>query len=765
MHFDDRLATVLDQPATGDALARIQFRQLVDILGRMPDGTHSQLIEQGFARVRALQSRIDSDDRARLLRQQLQPLSNPRLLTIFAEDDAEVACAAIASARLNDRDWLALVPRLPVRARGILRHRRDLSARVTALLEKLGTADRALPPADAPCEEAATLGESAAPAQATSLTEGAMTQGAEKSADEAAAPVIPTALRQALSASAERLLAARHAEDTAPAPPSPVVSKSDARATPPLPDTAATRRTPAPVQMSEAEIEDMVLTQLLGPEAPADLDLPGRHCQCGDDAGAQEHALRRGTGGNQPPAPPAHGPGGDAGSRDADEQRTPTADTPPARPGAAPTSLREWARMKAGSASARHGLSPSGSAMPGNSGQGLTKGGHEGIGAIVRRIEEFRRAREVREDTAGSGDSPRLPLGDALPSGSSGPATIDFTTDPEGRIDWADGPFAPAVIGSSLMAHEIAAREHLDVANSIRARLPVRGSILTLDGAAAISGEWQADAAACFDSHTGQFTGYCGRLRRLAAAPAGEVPHGAHPESDTLRQVLHELRTPANAIQVSAEIIQQQLYGPAPHEYRALAALVAGDCAHILAGFEELDRLVRLETGALVPEAGEADLAAVTHQTMERLSNWTEPRNSGFAPEADLASIHLPVSINQADVERLVWRLVAALAGAAVTGERLGMRFAVLEGMAILEIALPAALAEREGDALFAIGEGMRSQALTAGIFGVGFTLRLAAAEASAGGGALRRNGDCLVLSLPAAASAPDKPEAAAAPL
>ena len=58
--------------------------------------------------------------------------------------------------------------------------------------------------------------------------------------------------------------------------------------------------------------------------------------------------------------------------------------------------------------------------------------------------------------------------------------------------------------------------------------------------------------------------------------------------------MLHELRTPVNAIQGFAEVIQQQLFGPTPHEYRALAAGIAGDAARILSAFEELDRLAGL---------------------------------------------------------------------------------------------------------------------------------------------------------------------------
>ncbi len=36
MRFDDRLSTVLRQPARGKAITRIQYRQLLDLLGTSP---------------------------------------------------------------------------------------------------------------------------------------------------------------------------------------------------------------------------------------------------------------------------------------------------------------------------------------------------------------------------------------------------------------------------------------------------------------------------------------------------------------------------------------------------------------------------------------------------------------------------------------------------------------------------------------------------------------------------------------------------------
>jgi signal transduction histidine kinase len=131
-------------------------------------------------------------------------------------------------------------------------------------------------------------------------------------------------------------------------------------------------------------------------------------------------------------------------------------------------------------------------------------------------------------------------------------------------------------------------------ANAVRLHQPFRAVPITLAGAPAIAGDWQVDAVPG-SIRCGRYIGHLGRLRRpapTAAAPA--TPPVKDSETDRLRQLLHELRTPVNAIQGFAEVIQQQLFGPTPHEYRALAAVVAADSAVMLAGFEELDRYARI---------------------------------------------------------------------------------------------------------------------------------------------------------------------------
>ncbi len=603
MHFDDRLATVMRLPASSAALARIQYRQLVDLLGRAPADAQPDVFNAALARVEELGASIPAAERARLLSQPLQPIANPRLLALLAASETEVAIAAIAGARLGETEWLKLIPELPVRARGILRHRRDLGGPVEALLECLGVHDRGLPAATA----------------------------------------------------------------------------------------AATRRPDVPDVLE------------LGPEAIME---------------------------------PASAPSPSHVSESADP-------------------VVEWARAAAAVRAEQPGT-----------GQAEAE-----IGAIVRRIEEFRKARETHAALTPANDAARPSSSEPLPRVPESPAAIDFETDENGRITWADGPYAPSLVGLNLAAHAVsgplddgkahaASRRSFstfsasDMAMTIRHRLPLRAAYVRIAGAPAVSGDWQVDAIGCFDSRNGRFSGYSGRLRRPARPAGDRLTNGNATEADRMRQILHELRTPANAIQVAAEIIQQQLYGPAPHEYRALAAAIAGDCAHILAGFEELERLVKLEAGVLQPETGDCDLGSILVQTVARLKTWTDPRRSGFALPADIHATPLPVQVDGVEAERLVWRLLAALAGSTAPDEVLGLSCANeaddgCRSRLILRIALPAALATQNGDALFDTPPGEHGQALSVGMFGLGFTLRLAAAEAMAVGGALRRDGDDLHLILP----------------
>lgn len=98
----------------------------------------------------------------------------------------------------------------------------------------------------------------------------------------------------------------------------------------------------------------------------------------------------------------------------------------------------------------------------------------------------------------------------------------------------------------------------------------------------------------------------------------------------------------------------------------------------------------------------------------------------------------------------MVWRLLAALAASMAPGEVLPLEWRADEGRLVIDITLPATLAAREPEALFDALPGERGQSLAAGLFGTGFSLRLATAEAAAARGSLVRQADILRLTLPA---------------
>lgn len=583
MHFDDRLATVLRHRAAGERAAKTQFRQLIDLLGERPQAGDRALKAASYLRLIALAEMISVQDRANIVSESGWRFRNPELVRWFGQAHPTVAAAALYRAQLTGPEWEDLIPRLPIRARGFLRHRRDLPEAAVRVLDHLGVQDRALPLPDLPIE---------------------MPKPQERPAD----------LEEEFDA------------------PAPFVLK-----------TAAIDATEVPEEIEETaetkEVEDAELPQ----EAP--------------------------------------------------------------EPSLAPT----------------------------ENGKG------EEIRALVQRIEAFKRNRSVPDR---HGDAPTLPLAElAEPAARKRIDSFDFGTDSEGRIDWAEADIAPMVIGTDLATRREGDVVGEDFASAFFNRQPVHAAPLSLRGAEAIEGDWVVDASPRFTRSEGRFYGYVGRFRRAVAAGDDRAERGA----DRLRQLLHELRTPVNAMQGYAEVIQQQVFGPTPHEYRALAASIAGDSARILAGFDELDRLAKLETGALDLEPGESDFAAIARAQVGQLQSVLGPRVARF--QANIANTPAPLPLAENEAEMLAWRVLATLAGATGAGETVSLDLRTEKDQVALRTQLPAQLARTED--IFASEARSAGNTLSSGIFGAGFSLRLARAEARAAGGELARDGSWLVLSLP----------------
>lgn len=528
MHFDDRLATVLRSRGGGTSMARIQYRQLLDLLGTLPVEAEGPQIDAACDRLGELATAIPASERSAILREPGMRLRNIRLVSLLAAGEPAVAAATIEMASLGEEEWIDLAPALPPAARSLVGRRRDIGPRAAALFHQLG--------------------------------------------------MVP----------------------------------------PGLPATAASEEVTA-------------------------------------------------------------------------------------RP--------------------------------------------DDIGAIVQRIEDFRKTREPVD--GGEGAQAALARTDTKRALLRLKA-FDFATDAEGCIVWSDPGMAPMAVGLRLASHDMTspASARASFALALRHRQPLRALSMELSGAPAIAGRWQIDAAPCFEPGTGAYIGHAGRMRRQAEPAMPQRPASPDSEADRMRQLLHELRTPVNAIQGFAEVIQQQLFGPAPHEYRALAANVAGDAAWVLAGLDELERLARLEGGRMTLEADGCDLADVVTGAVRQLRAFTEPRGGGFVLSLS-ESASLPVVLGHSDCERLIWRLLATLAGAAAPGESLKLRARKRDLSVQVTIALPQALAALEDELLWQALAASGSKALSAGVFGAGFSLRLVRAEAAAAGGELRRKDKRLKLTLP----------------
>ena len=367
---------------------------------------------------------------------------------------------------------------------------------------------------------------------------------------------------------------------------------------------------------------------------------------------------------------------------------------------------------------------------------------HEGtsIGALVERIEAYTKAREGAQ-SVGNAQSGSLAEKKAAPNRRA-IASFCAGLDSRGRLEIADAGVAPMVVGLDLIAANDGITPRDAFATAFHNRQPVRGAQIDLPGATAVAGSWLIDAIPRFDHGDGRFLGYAARLRRPSAESAADRAESA---ADRIRQLLHELRTPVNAIQGFAEVIQQQLFGATPHEYRALAATIAGDAARMLAGFDELDRLAKLESAAQDVERGESDFTSIVRQQVSQLQNVLSARVAQFAAELPGEPTLLPVS--ESEAQMLAWRMLATLASATGAGETLALQLESNGDVLEMRCDLPGTLAASKN--IFSTETRPASGAVSAGIFGAGFALRLARAEARAAGGELIREADRLLLTLP----------------
>ena len=356
------------------------------------------------------------------------------------------------------------------------------------------------------------------------------------------------------------------------------------------------------------------------------------------------------------------------------------------------------------------------------------------ISDLVARLDAFNRDRDTHSFTAPPVE----------------PATsFRYRTDASGLVTWADGVNRAAIVGVSI-AHAVRQGEvSIDavMSGALRQRARFTEARLDIGGASDAAGSWRVAGEPAFDEASGRFIGFRGIARRPrpdeSAAPATRQV-----ASESLRQLVHELRTPTNAIAGFAELIESQLLGPVEAVYRTHATSIRDQAAMLLAAIDDLDTAARIEGGALDLRATAMPLDALLAQVARTLEPLSDLRRVVVRIEPLAGMIAMA---DDRALERLLSRLLAALITLATPREVIAVSGATATpGMVALRFSRPRALAESGDDPLLSINgddDGVAS------LLGTGFALRLARNLARELGGEFAIAADSLTLRLPAAAS------------
>ncbi|MBL0915999.1 MAG: sensor histidine kinase, partial [Sphingopyxis sp.] len=190
---------------------------------------------------------------------------------------------------------------------------------------------------------------------------------------------------------------------------------------------------------------------------------------------------------------------------------------------------------------------------------------HSQISELVRRIDKFQSTREQR------------------PTARPARTAFLFETGADGVIHWVDGITRGAAIGLSIADSALGSEPGTDAAaaGAFRQRAEIVDARMVLEGLDTESGEWRFSALPWFDPATGQFRGYRGSARRPSQR---EMPYGhptAQESGDSIRQLIHELRSPLNAISGFSQIISGQMFGPVSAAYRTMAETIVADATAV----------------------------------------------------------------------------------------------------------------------------------------------------------------------------------------
>jgi signal transduction histidine kinase len=239
--------------------------------------------------------------------------------------------------------------------------------------------------------------------------------------------------------------------------------------------------------------------------------------------------------------------------------------------------------------------------------------------------------------------------------------------DPSGEIAWVEGAPRGALVGRSIARRQAGEGVDEQVERAFAMRAPFRDAGLQLAGDAAIAGSWKISGIPAFSG--GRFEGYRGVAAREATRPSRAMPLGpVANDPDSMRELVHELKTPLNAIIGFAEIIDAQLLGEASDAYRKRAQEIVAQARLLLTAIEDLDFTARhASAGSTAPRT--VHLGTLIEQAIGQLRATATMR--GVAIDASRSTGDLTAATAPQLAERLVMRMCNAVIGEGREGERL----------------------------------------------------------------------------------------------
>jgi signal transduction histidine kinase len=366
------------------------------------------------------------------------------------------------------------------------------------------------------------------------------------------------------------------------------------------------------------------------------------------------------------------------------------------------------------------------------------------ISELVARIERLKSKREGQAAPVETFETAPEPAA-SIPPGSM---LFRWECDASGQIAWVDGAPRGALIGRSLPGEEGADRR---LVRAFADRLPFDGAPLTIP-APALEGEWRLSGIPAFSPVDGRFMGYRGIARRGMEDDAEPIAPTATKgplasDAESLRETIHEIKTPLNAIIGFAEIIDGQYLGPAHRSYRHRAAEIVSQARILLAAIEDLDFAARVQTGSAGQQEA-VDLGKILPPIIEELAERALGRNVQLRV-APIADQH-PCALDRDLAERLLRRLLGAVIDAAAPAETIKVDVHEERGRCLVSISRPASTVH------FNERQMLDPSFLTAGEedgtrLGLGFALRLVRGLVRLAGGSLKFTADQIVLTIRAA--------------